>query len=80
MFSKSSITSIAAITRGIVNEDTSSTQSRSDPDSIQNSEIEDSKDSDRENRTMPDETQSISNDTTVPVVTVTASEVNDFVN
>ena len=80
MFSKSSITSIAAITRGIVNEDTSSTQSRSDPDSIQNSEIEDSKDSDRENRTVPDETQSISNDTTVPVVTVTASEVNDFVN
>ena len=80
MFSKASITSIAAITRGIVNEDTSSKESRSDPDSIQNSEIEDSKDSDRENRTVPDETQSISNDTTVPVVTVTASEVNDFVN
>ena len=50
LFSKSSITSMAAVTGGIVNEDTSTKESRSDPDSIQNSEIEDSKDSDRESR------------------------------
>lgn len=50
MFSKSSITSMAAVTGGIMNEDTSTKESRSDPDSVQNSEIEDSKDSDRESR------------------------------
>jgi hypothetical protein len=33
-----------------MNEDTSTKESRSDPDSVQNSEIEDSKDSDRESR------------------------------
>jgi len=50
LFSKSSITSMAAVTGGIMNEDTSTKESRSDPDSVQNSEIEDSKDSDRESR------------------------------
>ena len=45
MFSKSSITSMSAVTGGIMNEDTSTKESRSDPDSVQNSEIEDSKDS-----------------------------------
>merc|ERR1712098_415720 len=49
LFSKSSITSQAAVTGG-VSEDASTKESRSDPDSIQNSEIEDSKDSDRESR------------------------------
>merc|ERR1712025_490616 len=49
LFSKSSITSQAAVTGG-VSEDISTKESRSDPDSIQNSEIEDSKDSDRESR------------------------------
>ena len=50
LFSKSSITSMSAVTGGIMNEDTSTKESRSDPDSVQNSEIEDSKDSDRESR------------------------------
>ena len=45
LFSKSSITSMSAVTGGIMNEDTSTKESRSDPDSVQNSEIEDSKDS-----------------------------------
>ena len=49
LFSKSSITSMSAVTGGIMNEDTSTKESRSDPDSVQNSEIEE-KDSDRESR------------------------------
>merc|ERR1711878_144998 len=47
LFSKSSITSMSAVTGGVMTEDTSK---ESDPDSIQNSEIEDNKDSDRESR------------------------------
>ena len=50
MFSKSSITSQAAVTGGVMMEDSSTKESRSDPDSIGNSEVEDSKDSDRESR------------------------------
>ena len=38
LFSKSSITSMSAVTGGVMTEDTSK---ESDPDSIQNSEIED---------------------------------------
>ena len=47
LFSKSSITSMSAVTGGVT-EDTSTKES--DPDSIQNSEIEDNKDSDRDSR------------------------------
>ena len=38
------------LTGGVMMEETSTKESRSDPDSINNSEIEDSKDSDRESR------------------------------
>ena len=50
LFSKSSITSQAAVTGGVMTEDASTKGSRSDPDSINNSEIEDNKDSDRDSR------------------------------
>ena len=44
LFSKSSVTSMAAVTGDVVNEDTSTKESKdSDPDSDQNSEIEDIK-------------------------------------
>jgi len=53
LFSKSSITSMAAVTGGIIDqESTGGKDSRSDPDSVANSEIEDSKDglSDRDSK------------------------------
>merc|ERR1712154_402563 len=50
LFSKSSITSMAAVTGGVMDQESSTKESRSDPDSVQNSEIEDNKDSDRESR------------------------------
>merc|ERR1712223_1470535 len=46
LFSKSSITSMAAVTGGVVDqESTGGKESRSDPDSMANSEIEDTKES-----------------------------------
>ena len=50
LFSKSSITSMAAVTGGVVDQESSTKESRSDPDSVQNSEIEDNKDSDRDSK------------------------------
>ena len=41
---------MAAVTGGVVDQENSTKESRSDPDSVQNSEIEDNKDSDRDSK------------------------------